>query len=175
MDHETGKSAHRGPRRLLTSRTHSKNTAALLELTDNEVDYITSELVNTPATDVREVEPAVLGDEWEDLPGPRLGLKVVPNRITYISEIAQGWTGSRWNTMFYANCDRRTPYILWDNDINRWQRDGTCGVVVDATCTGSNSGGALSAGSRQRRRPGNVGSSARLTMTLGITCATNDS
>lgn len=105
-----------------------KNTAALLELTDDEVDYITSELVNTPATDVREVDPAVFGDEQEDLPGPGLGVKVVPNRITYISEITQGWNGSRWNIMFYANCDRRTRYILWDSDINRWQRDGTCGV-----------------------------------------------
>lgn len=102
------------------------DTAEYLGIPRDEVDWITDELLAETPVDVDSLNPAELeGDESAD---GDVAAAVVPNRIWYISEIARGWSGDRWNITFYRNCDRSVRYVMWGERIDRWERDGTCGI-----------------------------------------------
>jgi hypothetical protein len=105
------------------------NTAKLLDLTLDEVSYITPELLAQPVREISELDAAELPPHEED-ESPRLAVVgVVPNRIMFISEIQGGFVpGGLQNITFFPNCDRRTRYLMWSNQYSRWERDGTCGV-----------------------------------------------
>jgi hypothetical protein len=107
-------------------------TAQLLDLTPDEVSYITPELLSQPVREISELDAPELPphEELEEDHSSRLGFAgVVPNRIMYISEIQGGFVpGGLQNITFFANCDRRSRYLMWSNQYSRWERDGTCGV-----------------------------------------------
>jgi hypothetical protein len=96
-----------------------QRTAEALGLPAEEVDWITSELLQT---ETREAGPEIgLPEE-----GERDERVVIPNRISYISHVVQGFDGTRTNYTFYANCTYDIRWILWSDSINRFERDGWC-------------------------------------------------
>ncbi len=106
-------------------------TAQLLDLTLDEVEYITPELLAQPVRELSELDAHEL-PPYEELEEDhsRLGFAgVVPNRVMFISEIQGGFVpGGLQNITYFANCDRRTRWIMWSNQYSRWERNGTCGV-----------------------------------------------
>jgi hypothetical protein len=120
---------HRMPTNNEDLATVRSRTAELLGVSEDEVDYITPELSEMEVTDVMTMPSTEWGEVYEATAAEEgLAAAPVPNRIWFISEIQSGWDGTRTNITFFWNCDRSRRYVMWSDQFNRWERDGTCGI-----------------------------------------------
>lgn len=105
-----------------------------LGLTEDEVSYITLDLLHAPVGDSAAIEEMdMVGDTTELPAGAPAMAGVVPNRIWYMSEFTPGgFNPSRGNVRyFYANCDRRYRCFIFDTQIARREQAGYCGTAED--------------------------------------------
>jgi hypothetical protein len=107
----------------------------LLGLTEEEVSYITAEVLDELTADIASSDVGDLSEEPSetDLSDIDATASVVPNRIWYMSEfIPAGFNPARNTNVYFVvlNCDRSRPYypLFWDQ-VARYLRDGYCGSV----------------------------------------------